>query len=266
MCAPKAPTPPDPKDTSAAQTGTNIGTAIANNTMTMVDQNTPYGSLAYTQSGTQTYTDPFTGKTYEIPRYTANTTLSQGEQGILDANTAARTNLAQTGANQSAFLKDYLSQPANFDTSAIEGRLNELGASRLDPRFAQEEDVLRTRLANQGIVPGSEAYNREMTALGQSKNDAYNSLYLTGRGQAFDELAAMRNQPINEITALLSGSQVQNPNVQQSQPQGAATTDVAGLINTNYNQRYQNWQDAASSRQGLLGGLFGLAKGAIMGF
>jgi hypothetical protein len=167
MCAPKAPTPPDPKDTSAAQTGTNIGTAIANNTMTMVDQNTPYGSLTYAQNGTQTYTDPYTGKTYEIPRYTANTTLSQGEQGILDANTAARTNLAQTGAAQSAFLKDYLAQPANFDTSAIEGRMNELGSSRLDPRFAQEEDALRTRLANQGVVPGSEAYNREMTALSQ---------------------------------------------------------------------------------------------------
>lgn len=263
MCAPKSPPPPDPKDTSAAQTGTNIGTAIANNTMTMVDQNTPYGSLAYTQSGTQTYTDPFTGKTYEIPRYTANTTLSAGEQGILDANTTARTNLAQTGANQSGFLKDYLSQPANFDTSAIEGRLNELGASRLDPRFAQEEDVLRTRLANQGIVPGSEAYNREMTALGQSKNDAYNSLYLTGRGQAFDELAAMRNQPINEITALLSGSQVQNPNVQQSQPQGAATTDVAGLINANYGQKMQAWQQDVAAKQSLLGGLFGLGSAGI---
>ena len=264
MCAPKAPTPPDPKETSAAQTGTNIGTAIANNTMTMVEQTTPYGALTHTQSGTQAYTDPFTGKTYQIPRYTANTTLSAGEQGILDANTAARTNLAQTGANQSEFLKEYLAQPANFDTSAIEGRLNELGSSRLDPRFAQEEDAMRTRLANQGIVPGSEAYNREMQSMGQTKNDAYNSLYLSGRGQAFDELSAMRNQPINEITALLSGSQVQNPNVQQSQPQGAATTDVAGLINANYGQRMQAWQQDAASQQSLLGGLFGLGKAAIM--
>jgi hypothetical protein len=74
----------------------------------------------------------------------------------------------------------------------------------------------------------------------------------------------MRNQPINEITALLSGSQVQNPNVQGSQPQGAATTDVAGLINSNYSQKYQNWQDAASSSNSLLGGLFGLGKAAIM--
>jgi hypothetical protein len=263
MCAPKAPTPPDPKDTAAAQTGTNIGTAIANNTMSMVNQNTPYGSLTNTQTGTYSYTDPYTGKTYELPQYTQNTTLSAGEQGILDANTTARTNLAQTGANQSEFLKDYLAQPANFDTSAIEGRLNELGASRLDPRFAKEEDLMRTRLANQGITPGSEAYNREMQALGQSKNDAYNSLYLTGRGQAFDELSAMRNQPINEITALLSGSQVQNPNVQGSQPQGAATTDVAGLINSNYNQRLQNWQTQQASGQSLLGGLFGLGSAGI---
>lgn len=104
-----------------------------------------------------------------------------------------------------------------------------------------------------------------MSALNQSKNDAFNSLMLTGRGQAFNELSAVRNQPINEISALLSGSQVSNPNVNMMQPQGAATTDVAGLINANYGQRLSNWQTQQAQKQSLMGGLFGLGASAISG-
>lgn len=265
MCAPKAPAPPDPKETASAQTGTNIGTAIANNTMGMVNQVTPDGSLTYNQTGTYKYKDPFTGQEYDLPTYTATTALSQIGQQTKDQTDQTKLNLAQTGNQQSAFLKDYLGNVWNPDTSAIEGRLMELGSQRLDPRFAQEEDRLRTRLANQGVTAGSEAWNREMAALGQNKNDAFNQLMLQGRGQAFGELQAMRNQPINEISALLSGSQVSNPSVQMMQPQGAATTDVAGLINQNYNQRLQGWQQQQQSRQSLLGGLFGLGAAGITG-
>lgn len=261
----KPPAPPDPKETGAAATGTNIGTAIANNTMGMVNQNTPDGSLTYSQTGTYKYTDPYTGKSYDLPTYTATTALSEMGQKIKGQNDVAQLNMAETAANQSGFLKDYLGGVWNPDTSAIEGRLMELGTQRLNPRFQQEEDQLRTRLANQGITEGSEAYNREMGRFSQSKNDAFNSLMLQGRGQAFGELQAQRNQPINEITALLSGSQVSNPSVQMMQPQGAATTDVAGLINQNYNQRLSNWQTQQAQRQSLLGGLFGLGASAITG-
>ena len=265
MGKPKAPAPPDPMQTAAAQTGTNIGTAIANNAMGMVNQVTPDGSLSYQQTGTKVYTDPYTGKTYDIPTYTATTALSEMGQQIKGQNDQTQLNLAQTGAQQSGFLKDYLGEIWTPDTSAIEGRLMELGSQRLDPRFAQEEDRLRTRLANQGVTAGSEAWNREMSALGQSKNDAFNQLMLQGRGQAFGELQAMRNQPINEISALLSGSQVNNPQVQMAQPQGAATTDVAGLINQNYQQRQANYQSQLGNRQSLLGGLFGLGAAGITG-
>lgn len=265
MCAPDAPAPPDPKETASAQTGTNIGTAIANNTMGMVNQITPDGSLTYSQTGTYKYKDPYTGQEYDLPTYTATTALSEMGQQIKGQNDQTQLNLAETGAQQSGFLKDYLGEIWNPDTSDIEGRLMELGSQRLDPRFAQQEDQLRTRLANQGVTAGSEAWNREMQALNQAKNDAYNQLMLQGRGQAFSELQAQRNQPINEISALLSGSQVSNPNVQMMQPQGAATTDVAGLINQNYAQRQANYQSQMASRQNLLGGLFGLGAAGITG-
>lgn len=264
MCSPKAPTPPDPKETAGAQTATNIGTAIANNTMGLVDQYTPDGSLVNEVVGYEDWTDPNTGTVHKIPRYKQTTSLSEMGQQIKGQSDTTKLNLAQTGAQQSAFLKDYLGTPWNPDTSAIEGRLMELGSQRLDPRFAQEEDRMRTRLANQGVTEGSEAYNREMGRFSQSKNDAYNSLMLQGRGQAFNELGAIRNAPINEISALLSGSQVNSPNVQGATPQGMPTVDYAGLVNSNYNQKLGAWQQNQAQSQSLLGGLFGLGSNLIM--
>ncbi len=176
-----------------------------------------------------------------------------------------KLNLAQTGNQQSAFLKDYLGEPWNPDTNAIEGRLWDLGMTRLDPQFAREEDRLRTRLENQGVTAGSEAWNREMSTFGQNKNDAFNSLMLQGRGQALGELSAIRNQPINEITALMNGSQVAPLSFNIFQPQGAATTDVAGLVANNFNQRFGAWNAQQQNQQSLLGGLFGLGASAITG-
>lgn len=261
----KAPAPPDPMQTAGAQTATNIGTAIANNTMGMVNQVTPDGSLTYNQTGTVKWTDPNTGRVFDLPQYTATTSLSPEGAAIKGQNDQTQMNLATIGNNQSGFLKDYLSQPWNADTDAIEGRLWDLNMKRLEPQFAREEDALRTRLANQGVTAGSEAWNREMDAFRSAKGNTWNDLALAGRGQAFSESQALRNQPINEISALLSGSQVSNPNVSMFQPQGAATTDVAGLINSNYNQRLSAWEQNQANRQGLLGGLFGLGAKAISG-
>lgn len=260
MGKPSSPKPPDPKETGAAQTGTNIGTAVANNTMGMVNQVTPDGSLTYNQTGSYTYEDPFTGQTYDLPTYTATTSLSPEQQAISDANNAAKLNLSELASERSDFLRDYL-PGTEAATDQIDAKLYELGSKRLDPRFEREEAALATRLANQGIGIGSEAYNSEMERLSQSKNDAYNQLMLQGRGQAASEV----NMPINQITALLSGSQVSNPNVSMYTPQGAATTDVAGLINQNYNQRYQNYNTQMGQRNNLLGGLFGLGASAITG-
>jgi hypothetical protein len=265
MCAPSAPRPPDPRQTAAAQTGTNITTAIANNTMGMVDQVTPDGSLTNEIIGYETVTDPYTGQSNRVPRYRTTTALTQVGQQTKDQSDQAKLGLATIGNQQTGFLKDYLSQPFDGNTDAIEGRLTELGRKRLDPVAQQRRAQTETQLANQGIVPGSEAYNRAMSQLGEQENDAYNQLFLSGRGQAFQEMQATRNQPINEITALLSGSQVSQPNVQMAQPSRAPTTDVAGIINNNYSQQMQAYQQQQAQRQGLLGGLFGLGGSAITG-
>lgn len=259
----KAPKPPDPYQTAAAQTEQNVSTAIANATLNNVNQVTPYGSLTYNQIGTETITGP-DGQTYQIPRYQATQELTEIGQETQDQSDQASLNFATAANNQTANLVDTLSTPLSLDNEATESRLMELGRARLDPVLAEQDEALRTRLANQGIRAGSEAYDREMRNQNQSRNDAYNQLMLTGRNQAVNELLTERNQPVNEITALMSGSQVQQPNFVNTNMPQVANTDIAGLVQDNYNARLNQYNQQQAQRNSLYGGLFGLGSAAIM--
>lgn len=257
MCAPKAPAPPDPKETSAAQTGTSVSTAITNAMLGNVNQVTPDGTLTYDQTGNYNHYDPYTGKSYDVPTFTATQTLSDTQQRLKDENDATSQNLAETANQQSGFFKDYLGEPIDLNNEETEARLYELGSKRLDPRFEREEAAMRTQLSNRGIMEGSEAFDRELEAFRQSKSDAYNQLILGGRGQAVQEQLAERNQPINEISALLSQSQVSQPNFIPTSMPSIPTTDNAGLINKNYDQRLNVWQQNQASSGGLFGSILG---------
>ena len=258
------PPPPDPRETSAASTSTNVGTAIANAHLGNVNQITPDGTLTYDQTGSYTWHDPYTGQSYNIPRITATQTLSEQQQAIKDQSDGAELNLAGLANQQSGFLQDYMSKPFEYSNQDVENWAYDLGSQRLDPRFAKQEEALRTRLLNSGIREGSDAWNSEMGQMGQSKNDAYNQLMLQGRGQAYQEALTARNQPINEITALLSGSQVSQPNFVNANMPTIPTTDTAGLINQNYNQKLGAWQQQQQSMGGLISGL-GSLGGSLIG-
>jgi hypothetical protein len=251
------PDPPDPKDTSSAATSTNVGTAIANAWMQNANQITPDGALKYDQTGTKSWFDPYTGKTYEVPTFTATQTLSPEAQAIRDKQLAAQTSMAGLAQQQAAKLTDLLGSPVDLSNDAVEGRLFDLGRKRLDPLYADKRAGLEQQLANQGIALGSKGYETAMQQLSQAENDAYNQLLLQGRGQSVQEILAARNQPINETTALISGSQVSQPSFVNANIGAIPTTDVAGLINDNYQQRLAKAQAENSQTAGILGALFG---------
>lgn len=255
----KAPAPPDPKDTSAAQTGTSVATALANTLLQNVNQVGADGSsLTYNQTGKQSFNDPYTGKVYDIPTFTATQKLSDPAKAIFDTTQSAQGNMATAAKNLSGNVTGMLSEPWKADTSAIEGRIFDLGSKTLDPKFARQRSDLQTQLSNQGIKLGSDAYTRALDEQGQTQSQAYNDLALRGRGQAFTELQAQRNQPLNELSALLSGSQVSMPNYNTNTPSAIPTTDNAGLINQNYRDKLAAWQQNQATSGGLLGGLFQL--------
>lgn len=249
----KKPKAPSPAETAAAQSGMNRDTAISEQLINMVNTSNPWGSTNYQQTGTTGYRDS-SGKWVTIPTFTQTTTLSPEQQAIYDAATQAETNLANIASEQSARVSETLSDPFEFTNQDAANWAYDLGAQRLDPRFAREEEALRSRLTNQGIREGSQAWNNAMGRLSEGRNDAYNQLMLQGRGQAFSENLATRNQPLNELMALLSGTQVDNPAAMSAPtPQTqVGGVDYAGMVQQNYQQQMQN-------RGSMLGGLFGLA-------
>jgi hypothetical protein len=224
----------------------------------MTNQYTPEGSVKYNQIGTQKLSDGF-GGFIDAPQWESIQSYSPEQQKIYDTNTQTKQNIATIGRDQSARIGDLLGKPMDTSNEAVESRLFELGSKRLDPQFARNEESLRTRLANSGIRQGSDAWNAEMSGFGQQKNDAYNNLLLQGRGQAMQEMTAQRNQPINEVSALMSGSQVSQPNFIGT-PQGqVAGVDYGQLVQNKYNADYQAYQSQVGQNNAMMGGLFGLA-------
>jgi hypothetical protein len=224
--------------------------------------------LIYSQTGTSKFTDPYTGQTYDIPNYTQTTTLSPDQQKLYDLNNQTQQNLGQIGVDQSSKIGTLLNTPFDPATAnkAVEDKIDALGLARLDPQFEREQAALQTQLTNQGIRPGSAAWSAAMTQFQQGKNDAYNQLYLNGNQQAFQQAVTTRNQPINEITALMSGSQVSNPTFGPTPQTTIPTTDTAGIINSNYQQQFQNYQAQQQQQNALLGGLFGLGAAGVYKF
>lgn len=240
----------------------NRSTAITQQNLNMFDQYNPWGSVTYDQTGSRKHFDEMTNKWVETPTYTQTTNLSPEQQAIFDQSQAAESNLAGLASEQSAKLKEYLNSPFEFTNRDAETWAYDLASPRILQQQSQNEEQLRSVLANKGLREGSSAWNSEMQRLTNANTDQLNQLALTGRSQAFSEALAQRNQPINEITALLTGSQVSNP-AQMGAPSPQTSVggvDYSGLVRDKYNADMQAYQ----SKMGGIGGLFGLG-GQLLG-
>lgn len=254
-----APEPTDPRATSAASTGTNVATSVANAFLTNMNEVTPDGTRTVSPTSSYSWTDPYTNQTYEVPQFTVTQTLSDGQQAIKDQTDAAKLNLSTLANNQSGFLNDYMSDPFSYTPGEHEGWALGLYDKLSADNNAQSDEALRSRLAAQGIKAGSEAYDREMQNAYASRTDARDKFLLDSYRTGFDTAQATRNQPINEITALLSGSQVSAPRFSSAVGvNGMPVTDNASIIGNYDNQRLNSWSQSQAAGGALFSGLGGL--------
>jgi hypothetical protein len=242
-------TPPNAAATAAAQTASNKETAITQAELNNYNKVSPDGSMTYTQTGTNAD---------GTPQFTQTTNLSASNQGIYDTNQITKQNIAKIGQDQSTKIGDLLGTPFSVDQS-IANKITSLGKTQLDPQWAANDSKQAASLANQGITPGSEAYDNAMRSYSAAKNSAYNQLYLQGDAQAESESLANRNQPINEITALLNGTQVSTPTFAASPQTSVGGTDVAGITQNAYADQNQQAQQSVAANNAMMGGLFSLA-------
>lgn len=247
------PPPPDPTKVAAAQTQSNKETAIANANLNRVDQTNPFGTSDWEIVGTNPD---------GTPRWSNKTTFSQPVQGLFDSYMGMTQGMANIGQGQLAGLKQQYSQPFNLNTEA-ENKIAELRSARLDPSLAQQDEALRTRLTNQGIREGTEAWDRAMLRQGQIANDARNSLWLGARQQGVNEALMQRQLPLNEFNAMRTGSQVGMPQFGNVPGVQQANTDIAGITQAGYQNQMAAYNAQNAQNNAFMGGLFGLGSSLI---
>ena len=187
-------------------------------------------------------------------RYGSQAYASAMDDYNRQANDARYGAIGQAGQEQQRMM-DMAAQRAGFENAAQQQQFEQgLGRGSFANQAQAQQNAQNAGAAsfgNQGLA--------QQLAQQQSAFNAQNS----ARNQYMQEQYAQRNQPINEITSLLSGSQVQNPNFLNTPNSQIPTTDIAGLINQNFAQQQSNFNTASQSWNSLMGGIFGLGAGAL---
>ena len=153
--------------------------------------------------------------------------------------------------------------------------------SRVNEDVDRQKELSNSNLLAAGIPTGSKAYQDAQALNERTRTDARNQAFLASgqemtrdfqtdsnrRRDALAEMLTQRQTPLNEITALQSGSQVSNPftmpGYAQNTQVGAAPIYGAMQDKAGYNTDIYNAKAAQAGN--LQQGLFGLGGAGIMG-
>lgn len=305
MAKPKAPTPPDPMATALAQGAINADTARTQFRMNAIDQKTPYGALTYLDRGQEwldrqindhrrafeqgagqgadwttgeagarrfredILRERFGASNPFADRWEVTQTLSPAEQEALDLSSRAQSLYGKAGVAQLERLQGTLSQPFNPDSTSRD-KVEAAMFARMQPQFDRDTEAMRTRLANQGIGLGSEAWRLAMDDLNRGVNDARLAAVVAGGNEQSRQLQAdlaVRSQPINETAALLTGQMIGTPSFVNTPQSSVAAPDYMGAVANNYAGQmagYNSRMNAYGQTMGALGGLAGAGLGGWM--
>jgi hypothetical protein len=365
--APSAPAAPDYTGAAQATAQGNLAAAQAAAAANRVNQVTPYGNLNYTQ------TKDADGN----PVWTATTSLSDVGQQLLNNQNQSALGLGSTTNAALQDVQNTMGKPFNPNLPALQSNLatptyNQVGQGpqfsqmgsnpnlqtkvsgtgmegwdaatalinqRLQPQIQQSEERLQAQLANQGIAPGTEAYNRAMMQQSQRNNDLAVQAQLQGANvqnqmfnqnlnagqfgnqalnqmnanqlanlgfnnatnqqgfanqlagtqmnnaalaqgfanqatnagitnaanqQAYNQAMTNYNMPLNTLSALRTGAQVQNPSF-VNVPQQATTSgaDILGASQMGYNAQMGDFNARQAAQQNFNSGLMGLGAAGI---
>jgi hypothetical protein len=274
---------PAPKGAAGEQAQANVWAANETANINRVNQTNPFGS--------QTFTKP----TEPGGQWSSTTTLNPAEQANLDRQRGLTGSILDMGQKRVGMLGNggplEFGAPApvaadyNGPNSATTDALYGAYTSRLDPQWQREQESLRTRLANQGVNVGSEAYANEQDIFGKNKNDAYTQALanavgmgvtensnafnraLSARQQGVDEAVLQRNQPLNELQALLGlAPGVNTPTFNNAPAVNINSPDTQAEDRLKAQQEQIAQQQEQATRSANLGAAAGLGGAALSAF
>lgn len=210
---------------------------------------------------------------------------NQNVQGSLDTSGIARmpVNAGMTAQNA---IMSRLAPQLGRERDALQNRLVNQGLQPGTEAYGtdmqlqgQRENDLLTQAALHGIGvdmnANQQGYNQALQS-GQFSNQAAGQRFgqelqqgqfaNTAQQQALSQALYQRNLPLNEISALMSGSQIQNPQFQQYQGGGVAPVNYQNMAQQQgaWDQGLYNQQ--VGTQNANTSGLYGLGAAALMGF
>lgn len=282
--SPSPPPAPDYTGAAAAQGAANVETARVAGRMNNPNIVGPLGGQTVSWNGDQpTVTQnltPTAQSTLEAQQRVQGALANLGERGAATASGVLGTAFAPTGGplQTQMNLSNVARMPVNAGTTGQAALM-----ARLEPQIQRMDERTRTRLANQGLVPGGEAYQNAMLDVNQQKNDLLSQAALQGLnldigaqaqgfGQATQQMGAqnaaqqaelqrqlaLRQQPLNEITGLMSGSQIQMPQFQGYQGQFVTPAPVMQGAMAQGQNAMQNYGIQSANANAQNAGLYGL--------
>jgi len=246
-----APAVPDYASLAEQTAANNLKAAQVATAANRVNQKTPYGSLEYTQTGTDSQGNPM---------WTATQTIAPELQGLSSkvlGGLEGQYGQNFTGGN----LPSYGIDPGQTYSDAI--------MKRLQPQMQMEQKQFDAQMANQGIPVGSEAYQNASRVFQQGMNDKMTSAITGGMGvvlqanqQQYGQNLTNYQLPLNianQVKGLTTPGYVNS--AQQATPSGA---DLFGAGMAGYNAQMGQYNANQAANQNTMGGLFGLGSSALM--
>jgi hypothetical protein len=256
--SPKVPKPPDIATTTAAQTQSNIDTLRATQAAQNVSQDTPFGSLNYGITGQDQYGNNL---------WKATSALSPDQQQILDQLEGSQIGLGDAGGNLVADSSAMYSEAPDFSEAAgTQTRANmDRFAEYMNPTFTQQTEQLDNQLRNQGLVPGSPAYDRAMRTMQRTQGETTSSALNSYQQNAFNQAKTQYDQPLDTLAKIFGLTQpaaLANSLVKTPSPTMGAT-DVAGITANNYNAQMEAYKAKLAQSNAMMSGLFGIGTSAL---
>ncbi|HVZ60673.1 MAG TPA: tail fiber domain-containing protein [Terriglobales bacterium] len=251
------PPAPDPVQTAAAQTQSNVQTATANAALNRVNQYSPYGSSTYQIVGTNPD---------GTPQYQQTLAFSPTEQSLFDKYTQGQNILGDTALTGLGNVQNTYGTPFNASglpqvasnvanpgigvTSQVNGGQSYQDAMKqaqdaayrsqtqyLDPQFARQQETTNAQLANMGLQVGDRAYQNAQDQLAEQKRAAYQSAQDSAVQAGNQEQNVLYGQGLssanlqNQANSQLFGQGLSNANLQNQ-----ASAQALGQGLTLYNQ------------------------------
>jgi len=272
-----APDPPDYGAAAAAQGAANVETAVAGSRLNNPNVINPYGTQTWVEGATDT------------SRPTMVQELSPEQEALYQKSLQTKGLLGDLGIQGSKALGSVIGQNLDFSslpafpgdaTSTREKAYNAMMA-RVNEDIDRKIDDRNSQLIAAGIRPGTKAYDDAMALIERGRTDARNQAMIASgseaqrdyqmgadrRRAALAEMLTGRQTPLNEINALMSGSQVSNP---FAVPNAAQNTQIApppifGAAQSLYNAELGGYNAQQAGMGNLMSGLFGLGSAALTG-